>query len=329
MNVLFTSAGRRVELMKAFRAAYEKLGIQGNTVAVDIDPLAPALRAADKQYIVPRLSEPGYLAALLRICEKEKVSIVFPLIDPDIPVLSKHRAAFEAIGTKAAVPDPDGTAIAADKWRTYLFFDSLGISTPKSWLPHDPAVREQPLPLFMKPRQASASEHAYRIRSREHLAFFARYIPEPVVQELIDGPEITTDVVVGTNGTVLGMVSRRRIEVRSGEVMKGVTVRDDAVLDACERIAIALRARGPITVQCMLRDGVPYFTEINARFGGGLPLGIASGIDAPALVLAHARGDAPPTPAQRDYKVGLHITRFDDSFFVTEAELEKMARRRL
>ena len=49
----------------------------------------------------------------------------------------------------------------------------------------------------MKPRQASASEHAYRIKSRSDLRFFSQYIPEPVVQEMIDGPEITTDVVVG------------------------------------------------------------------------------------------------------------------------------------
>jgi carbamoyl-phosphate synthase large subunit len=48
LNVLFTSAGRRVELLRAFRRAYATLGLDGRVVAVDVDPLAPALSAADR-----------------------------------------------------------------------------------------------------------------------------------------------------------------------------------------------------------------------------------------------------------------------------------------
>ena len=49
VNVLFTSAGRRVELMRAFRKAYKQLGLRGSIVATDIDPLAPALKDARAQ----------------------------------------------------------------------------------------------------------------------------------------------------------------------------------------------------------------------------------------------------------------------------------------
>ncbi|HHH82980.1 MAG TPA: hypothetical protein ENL35_08315, partial [Chloroflexi bacterium] len=43
INLLFTSVGRRVELMNAFREAYARLGLRGRLVAPDTDPLAPAL----------------------------------------------------------------------------------------------------------------------------------------------------------------------------------------------------------------------------------------------------------------------------------------------
>ena len=43
VNILFTSVGRRVELVRAFRRAYERLKLAGRIVAVDIDPLAPCL----------------------------------------------------------------------------------------------------------------------------------------------------------------------------------------------------------------------------------------------------------------------------------------------
>ncbi|MCZ7667703.1 MAG: hypothetical protein M5U34_11045 [Chloroflexi bacterium] len=53
VNILFTSAGRRVELLLAFRQAYKALALPGHIIATDIDPLAPALHAADRFYMTP------------------------------------------------------------------------------------------------------------------------------------------------------------------------------------------------------------------------------------------------------------------------------------
>ena len=103
MNVLFTSVGRRVELLKAFRAAYRSLQLEGRIVALDVDPLAPALQLADEPYIVPSVNSPDYVPALIGICAEERVEVVFPLIDPDIQVLAQHCAKLEAAGTKVAV----------------------------------------------------------------------------------------------------------------------------------------------------------------------------------------------------------------------------------
>jgi carbamoyl-phosphate synthase large subunit len=72
VNVLFTSAGRRVELLRAFKRAYADLGLSGNIVAVDIDPLASALQEADRSYIVPRISDPAYIPTLIGICRQEQ-----------------------------------------------------------------------------------------------------------------------------------------------------------------------------------------------------------------------------------------------------------------
>jgi carbamoyl-phosphate synthase large subunit len=90
-----------------------------------------------------------------------------------------------------------------------------------------------------------------------------------------------------------------------------------------------LPAVGPITVQCMLKDERPYFTEINARLGGGVPLAIAAGVDVPALLLARAAGLPVQVPAPGAYTLGLHLVRFDDSFILTEAQRDQVARRHL
>jgi carbamoyl-phosphate synthase large subunit len=318
VSVLFTSAGRRVELLRAFRQAYRLLGLQGQIVALDVDPLAPALQVADRPYVVPRLDSPDFIPTLVDICRRDRIDLVFPLIDPDIPVLAAHKAAIEAAGARVAVVPPQAAAIAADKWQTAQFFRSLDLPAPRSWLPEQIDSRAAAYPLFVKPRHGSAAQHTFQVRNAEELAFFCRYVPDPIVQEWLPGPEITSDVICDLDGEVLGVVSRKRIEVRWGEVAKGVTVYDPAIAEACVRIARALPAIGPITVQCMLKDGVPHFTEINARMGGGLPLGIAAGADSPRWLLARAACIPIAIPPLGSYRTGLHLTRFDESFFLTE-----------
>lgn len=325
LNILFSSVGRRVELLRAFRQAYMTLGLAGHIVATDIDPLAPALRLADKQYLVPRLTTPEYIPALVEICRREHIDLVFPLIDPDIPLLAQHRAELEATGARLAVVPAEAAALTNDKWQTAQFFRSVGLVTPRAWLPAEVDLRQVGFPLFIKPRGGSAAQHTYKVTNAEELAFFSKYVPNPIIEEYLPGPEITSDVIAWLDGEILGVVSRQRIEVRWGEVAKGVTVCVPEIIEACVKVAQALPAVGPITVQCMLKDGVPHFTEINARLGGGVPLGIAAGVDSPRWLLARAAGLPVEIPPAGTYRTGLYLTRFDESFFLTADEREQMA----
>ncbi len=316
VNVLFTSIGRRVELVRAFQRAYSALGLKGSIIGLDVDCLAPALQIVDKPYIVPNVASESYVATLENICRREEVGLVFPLIDPDILVLARSRPILEATGAKVAVVSVAAAATTGDKWRTYRFFRALGIATPRTWLPEQLADADLTYPLFIKPRTGSAGKSAFRVTNRRELEFFLNYVPQPIVQECIDGPEITNDVLCDFEGSLLGVVSRRRIEVRSGEVAKGVTVYREAVIDACARIAGALPGVGPITVQCLMDGNTPRFTEINARFGGGVPLAIAAGLDLPLLLLSRCTSRPVPAPALGAYQTNLHMVRFDDSYFL-------------
>ena len=339
VHILFTSVGRRVELLRSFRRAYRELGLPGRITAVDIDPLAPALRLADARYLVPRLDDPCYMATLLEIVRREEVALIFPLIDPDVPLLAAHRSEIEAVGARLAVVGPEAAEIAADKWETNRFFQRLGLETARSWLPEQLDPSQAEYPLFIKPRFGSASQHTFKVEDARELEFFRQYVPQPILQQYLPGPEVTNDVICDLDGKVLSVVSRQRIRVRGGEVTVGKTVFDPAIADACVRIARELPAVGPITVQCM-GNGRPgnqcpgseegfAFTEINARLGGGLPLGIAAGANSPLWLLAamaHIEVDIPPLGS---YRLGLHLSRFDQSVFVSEVECDEMPSDRL
>jgi carbamoyl-phosphate synthase large subunit len=214
-----------------------------------------------------------------------------------------------------------------DKWCTAQFFQQLGLTVPHSWLPAEINPAQMKYPLFIKPRGGSAAKYTFKIRDARELAFFMDYVPQPIIQEFLPGPEITSDICCDFDGKLLSIVSRQRIEVRSGEVAKGVTVYHQAITDACRAIARALPAVGPITVQCIMKGDVPHFTEINARLGGGLPLGIAAGVDSPRLLLMSLAGL--PVDSSPAYRTGVYMTRFDDSFFLSEDEIEQITSRHI
>ncbi|MGD0175173.1 MAG: ATP-grasp domain-containing protein, partial [Anaerolineales bacterium] len=178
--------------------------------------------------------------------------------------------------------------------------------------------------LFIKPRRGSAGQGAFRVENERQLEFFLTYVEDPIIQECLPGPEITSDTICSAGGEVWAVVSRRRIEIRAGEVAKGVTVWDERIARGCVEAAKGIQAAGPITVQCILRDGEPFFTEINARFGGGCPLGIAAGANSPKWYLAEAAEIPLKIPAMGKYKQGLSMTRYDESFFLPEDKIRKI-----
>ena len=329
LNTLLFSAGRRLELLRAFRRAYRELGVPGGVAACDADPLAPALQEADRAYVIPRLDDPRCLEAALEVCRREGGPLVFPLIDPDVLFLAKHRALLERAGARVAVLSEANARVVSDKWETHRLFARLGLPTPWTRLPGTATRSRLDYPVFVKPRFGSAGQGSMAARDRSELDFHLARTDRPLVCELLPGPEITCDVACGWRGEPLAVSQRRRIEARWGEVHKGVTVRDPAIERWCLRVARTLRPRGPITVQCILKGGKPRFTEINGRFAGGSPLSIAAGADLPLWLLARAAGRRVRVPPVGTYRLGLHLTRYDEAFYVEEEALGRLARGRL
>ena len=318
VNVLFTSVGRRVELLRSFSRAHVELGLSGKIVASDVDPLAPGLQVAGTRRLLPRIDSPEYIPELERLLEEERITVVFPLIDPDIPVLARHRAQLERFGARLAVVSPEACRITADKWKTQSFFAELGLPVARTWLPGQRQPEAEEYPLLIKPRFGSAAQHVFQISNAEELAFFERYVSNPIIQEYLSGPEITSDVICDLDGRLLTVVSRQRTRVRAGEVLIGKTVFDPSIIDACVQVAKCLPAIGPITVQCMLHQGKPVFTEINARLGGGAPATVAAGVDFPRWLLARAAEMPLEAPAIGTYRTEVYFSRFDDSFILSE-----------
>jgi carbamoyl-phosphate synthase large subunit len=84
MNVLITSASRKVSLVRAFQQALAQEG-GGKVIAADASSLAPALYCADEHCLTPADSAPGFLGAMLRLCREREVRLLIPPLDEELP----------------------------------------------------------------------------------------------------------------------------------------------------------------------------------------------------------------------------------------------------
>lgn len=124
--------------------------------------------------------------------------------------------------------------------------------------------------------------------------------------------------MVDFQGQVRCVVPRLRIETRAGEISKGVTVKNSALIAAGKKVVELLPgALGCITAQCFLTPNNEIkFIEINPRFGGGFPLSLQAGADFPRWIIEMMLGKDPEI-AIDGWHDGIVMLRYDDAIFVT------------
>ena len=309
-TVLFTCAGQRVDIVSAFGRA------GATTVATDVNRLAPALYHADRHELVPRVDDPAYIPELSRLVVEHDVDLIVPLTDLDQFLLAQSR---QELGTAVLLPPGEVVAQMGDKYVAHETFERLGIPSPSSWLP-DQVPADVVFPLIVKAREGFGSRHIYRAVDREELDFYLARTPvASFVQQCCQGEEFSIDVFCDFDGRCLNAIPRTMIESKGGESIKGMTLKDDELIDYGRRVAEALPIWGPANIQCFREeDGSLLATDVNPRFGGAFPLPLAAGSRYPELALALAAGDR-PEPTVGDFREGVVMTRFFSDLCLTEA----------
>ncbi|MCH8922717.1 MAG: hypothetical protein IIA67_06160 [Planctomycetes bacterium] len=118
-NILISSAGRRVALMRLFRASLAELGIEGQILAADLRASSSAFQEADRAVYAPSFGEPSFIPDMLEICHTHHVRLLVPTVDTELELYAAAREQFAEIGTLVTVSDPETVIISCDKERTH------------------------------------------------------------------------------------------------------------------------------------------------------------------------------------------------------------------
>lgn len=318
VNLLFSSAGRRVELIQCFRKAAELLNLEATVIAIDMEPAwSPACAIADYAYKVPACTKPDFIGEVGAICNRHQVDLVIPTIDTELLVYAESKGALAQYGAETLVSSPSFVRIARDKEATARVLATHGVPTPATW-----SVRrildgscEADFPLLAKPKGGSCSKGIVVARSLEDLASLGGDRDSYVAQEYCTGREFTVNCFYDRNGKCRASVPHFRKLVRDGEVCFAQTERVEGFTIIARRFSEIFEGLwGCLCFQGFMADNrdLKVF-EINARFGGGYPICDYAGGAFARWILEDLSGRAPDY--RDDWREGVRMLRYDAAIF--------------
>lgn len=294
-NILILSAGTRNKVVQYFKKA---LSGKGLVIATDCSNLAPAIYDADKYYIVPRMTDDGYLDVILDICKNEKITGILSLIDPELSLLSENVEKFESVGTRVIGSSYELCERSLDKYEMYKWLVENGYKCAKSYVDKaeffaDLDNETAKFPVFVKPARGSASISISKVTDRETVDLLFAHEDGLMIQEFLDGQEIGADVYIDMiTGEVVSIFTKKKIKMRAGETDKAVSFKDEKLFELIKEFVIRAGYRGQIDIDIFDINGEYYISEVNPRFGGGYPHAYESGSDHMSLIVNNLEGKA-------------------------------------
>lgn len=322
-NILILSAGTRNKVVQYFRRDFAG---KGSVIATDCSPLAPAIYEADRYYIVPRMSEPGYIDVILDICKKERIAAVLSLIDPELSLLALNENRFKAIGCTVIGSPYRLCELSLDKFQMYEWLKNNGFNCAQSYMDKADflADKEKGLisyPVFVKPARGSASIAISKVYDDETLDLLFNHSEGMMIQQFLDGQEIGADVYIDLiSNEVVSIFTKKKLKMRAGETDKAVSFVDNRlnslIIDFVERAGF----RGQIDIDIFDINGEYYISEVNPRFGGGYLHAYECGCDHMSLILENLYGHANKARIG-EYESGVYMMKYNEVCIRKEGDI--------
>lgn len=288
MNILFTNIGRRSYLVDFLKS---NPNFEGKVFVSDCDKTASGLYSLnDGYFLLPKpVDDPElYVKSLIGLCIKKDIKIIIPIIDPEIPILSKYKKEFSRRGIYVLVSNQKVINICNDKHKMNIFLKKNGFDTIITYLDinafkKDLYARKIHFPVFLKKRKGSGSEKAQRIDNMKKLeAFFEK---DMVIQEYVDGTEFGVDIFNDAEGNPIRIAVKEKLAMHSGETDKAITRYDEQITRIAIRLGDKLGHIGPLDCDILKKDNKIYIIDLNPRFGGGYPATHLAGLNLLKLVV--------------------------------------------
>lgn len=283
------------------------------------------------------VTQENYIDDVLRFCDEKKIKWIIPGGEQPNTLLNAASEIFSAHNITVVTNDRATVELFSDKDAAFKKLDILGVPIPKTQeLKSVADLVDIGLPCIVKPAVGSGGSVSvfFAVTSEEAL-IYADYIRRngstPIAQEYInnDDGEFTIGVLSLPNGELVGSVALRRAldaklsvayKGRGGLISSGYSQgRIDIYSELCEqaeKIAVAIKSRGPINVQGRVRDGILLPFEINPRFSASTYLRALAGFNEIDIFLDYLSDGKVPKPAS--IKSGWYLRSLTENYIADD-----------
>ena len=358
MNLLVTNSHspQAYDIVRALRPYADRIVVtmEGDSrIKARLSPSANS-RLIDQRYYTPAPiqdwlagdvtpenteGEEAYIQRLLQICEKEKITVIYPSWDPHVYVLSKNLPRFSSVGVVIPVPDYRITINAIDKHRTFQMAGEVGVPCPRTYLyDHqldlESVVEREGFPLVIKPRFTSGGRGMAIVRNHDellaNLAGISEKHKKPLIQEYIPGGDVSSvQFVLDRDGETKFVFYKKRVR-KLRLTARFCTVSESSMIEPYVTNLVKLLRRvgwwgaGGIETIRDPRDGIHKLMEINPRYPPQIWNRMELGINEPLMCLKIARGE--PVEPIPDYQLGvLFVSPIDDIQLLALEMIDRLA----
>jgi len=301
-TVLLTCVGGQLApwLLRSLKTCSQ---VQVRTVGTDANPGALGRLFADVFHRVPAGNDPDYAKALLQVCLREKVQVVFPTSDEEALALADWAGEFHEAGIHVSCPPAAKKGILANKADMYDYLAGLGLPVPpyhrirrRTELEHAAGALGYPAQDFLvKPSVARGGRGVWVISSRTPTAeernrqLAVDFIsldallsslgegafPELIAMPSYSGDMFDVDVLADFKGNPHYLVPRRRYHVRTNPFRGCWLDPHPGVLDLVRKIQEKLGIPYLFDYDVILdQKNNPWLLEVNPRMSGSLAVSI-------------------------------------------------------
>lgn len=292
ITAMVTGVGSNIGqgIVKAIRMSEMNVRIIG----ADMNPLSAGLFRCDKGYVIPPANSKDYIEKVIGVCNKETIDVIFIGSDAEVPFFSSNKSVIEnETKTKVLVSNQFIANTFHDKWETARFLNDNGLDCPRCTLNEPASVKrlknETGFPLLIKPRIGAGSKNIFIVKDERELECALTFVPDPVIQEYIQGEEFTSGVFFDKGSNIKGVIIMKR-ELNFGTTYRAIIDDFPEIKKEIMKIAEVVSrhsAIGPINIQSRYCLDKLYTIEINPRFSGTTVFRAAYNFNEPEAALRH------------------------------------------
>lgn len=246
---------------------------------------------------VPFITDSGFIPAIKKIVQENKIDAIFPAMDAVIEVLKRNE---QKLGCKVIAPKLETTQICLSKSKTYETLKDF-VRIPQIYTSINDV---KDFPVFTKPDIGYGSRGAKKCQNIEDLKNQIEAYPSSIICEYLPGEEFTVDCFTNYEGELLACYPRVRSRIMNGISVNTKEVKDKEVFfEIAKKINKVIDFSGSWFFQVKKNShGELVLLEVASRFGGSSSLFRAKGVNF-ALMSLYNTFDIPVSILENNYDV--------------------------